>query len=239
MADAIPRFNARNLPDSRFRRHHQSIIERERDREFDVLLEADRRGQVRAATDDRRTISGLGRQKLTIETCPLPPSWRSWDLFGADYRHLSADEHCTCAAARRLLPLEFRGLLTVDWEVASDDETLSPTPMMPEESGQPDSRFSKGSPSHVHADVVIDSHAVHIDHVYATKSGPGRSHREIRIFVAGRLGGRGGRCGCALGFGANDLPAVAALGQDGAIVVDDCSNGLIVELWKAHLIGCI
>ena len=37
MSEAIPRFNARNLPDSLFRTHPQSIIKLETDLDFDAL----------------------------------------------------------------------------------------------------------------------------------------------------------------------------------------------------------
>ena len=69
----------------------------------------------------------------------------------------------------------------------------------------------------------------------------GRSITEIRIFVDGRLAGRGGKCGCALGFGKNDLPAVALLGGGQALTVDDVTDGalhaktmpeLVAELWR-------
>jgi len=237
MADAIPRFNARNLPDSRFRTHPQSIIKLETDLDLDALRDAShRRGRpARAATDDRPAVVVPIRLTPAIETCPLPASWQLWDLFGHDYRQLSADEHRTCAAARLLLPLESHGPLSVDWEVGPGDARY-PSITAPEPE-QPNSTVSRGSPTHVHADLAIDGHAVHIDHLHATRGGPLRGYHEVRIFVDGRLAGRGGRCGCSLGFGGNDLPAVAAIGQDTAIAVGHCSRGVLVELWRAHLIG--
>jgi len=237
MSEAIPRFNARNLPDSLFRTHPQSIIKLETDLDFDALRSNARRrgGPANAARDDRRTIVVPIRLTQTIETCPLPASWRQWDLFGNDYRQLSADEHRTCGAARRLLPLESYGPLKVDWELARDDARFPA--IAPQESGQPKPTPSKASPTHVHGDLTIDSHAVHIDHLHATKGGPLRGYDEVRIFVDGRLAARGGRCGCSLGFGGDDLPAVAAIGQNLAIAVGHCSRGVLVELWSAHLIG--
>ena len=108
------------------------------------------------------------------------------------------------------------------------------------ESGQPDWKYSEGSPRHLHAETVIDGARIHVDWVYARKHGPGRSITEIRIFVDGRLAGRGGQCGCALGFGKDDLPAVALLGGGKALTVDDVTAGalhakampeLLAELW--------
>lgn len=142
-----------------------------------------------------------------------------------------------CAAARRLLPIETRGPLFLDWEVAQDDARFRP--MTPAESGQADWKFSPASPSHVHAEAVVDGHPVHIDWLHAWKFGPGRTYNEVRVYVNGRLAGRGGRCACSLGFGGNDLPAVAAIGQNAAITVSLESNGPSVELWTAHLIGLL
>jgi hypothetical protein len=82
-----------------------------------------------------------------------------------------------------------------------------------------------------------DGHRVHIDIVSALKFGPGREYHECRIFVDGRLAGRGGDCGCSLGFGGSDLPSVAAVGRDAAVTVDLLPGDPVVELWQAHLIG--
>ena len=67
--------------------------------------------------------------------------------------------------------------------------------------------------------------------VGATKFGPGRSFKEFRIFVAGRLAGRGGRCGCSPGIGGSDLTAVARLGRGQAITVDAHGERPVVEVW--------
>jgi hypothetical protein len=89
----------------------------------------------------------------------------------------------------------------------------------------------------MHAQTMLDGHRVHIDVLSATKYGPGRSYQECRIFVDGRLAGRGGDCGCSLGFGTSDFPAVAAVGMDAAMTFDSIGGYPVVEFWKAHLIG--
>jgi len=212
VAERIRRFNENNLPPSRFPVAHREDV-----------------------TSDDRSVTRPIRDAPTIASCQLGETWRLWDLFGSDYRELSAEEHRTCVAARRLLPVATRGPLLLDWEVARDDARFRP--MTPEESGQPDWKFSPESPSHVHAETVVDGHAVHVDWLHAWKFGPGRKYHEIRVFVNGRLAGRGGRCACSLGFGGNDLPAVAAIGQSAAITVALGPNGPDIELWTAHLIG--
>ena len=89
------------------------------------------------------------------------------------------------------------------------------------ESGQPDWKYAEGSPRHLHAETVIDGARIHVDWVYARKHGPGgRSRRFVSSSMAASSG-RGGRCGCALGFGKGDLPAVALLGGGKALTVDD------------------
>ena len=110
--------------------------------------------------------------------------------------------------------------------------------------GHPDWKYSKGSPRLLHAETVIGGAHIHVDWAYARKHGPGRSITEIRIFVDGSLAGRGGQCGCALGFGKGDLPAVALLGGGKALTVDDVTLGaldagampdLVAELWLTTL----
>src|SRR3954468_22454156 len=146
MTTRIRRFNDRNLPDSRFRLYRQVTPGTAPPNE---------------AGADPRAASTPIRLVPTIAICPLQKHWRVWDLFGSDYRELSADEHRRCAAARRLLPLESRGVAILDWEFAEDDARFRP--MTPEESGQPDWKFAPASPAHVHAELVVDGYAVHID----------------------------------------------------------------------------
>jgi hypothetical protein len=112
--------------------------------------------------------------------------------------------------------------------------------------GHPDWKYSKGSPRLLHAETVIGGAHIHVDWAYARKHGPGRSITEIRIFVDGSLAGRGGQCGCALGFGKGDLPAVALLGGGKALTVDDVTldaldagamPDLVAELWSTTLLA--
>jgi hypothetical protein len=122
-------------------------------------------------------------------------------------------------------PSSHLGLVALDWELASDDAAFAP--MTGAESGQPDWKFLAGSPRHLHAETDIDGARIHVDGVCARKHGPGRSITEIRIFVDGCLAGRGGKCGCALGFGKGELPAVALLGGGKALTVDDVTDGAL------------
>jgi hypothetical protein len=68
----------------------------------------------------------------------------------------------------------------------------------------------------------------------ARREQPGRSVREFRIFVDGELAGRGGQCGCSLGFGGGDLPAVACVDSDLVVTVDAVAGEQlpVVELWR-------
>jgi len=175
-----------------------------------------------------------------VTSCPLDSSWRLWDMFNTQkYWEVPGDAQRIIEAASAATPSSHLGLVALDWEMARDDAAF--VPMTGAESGQPDWKFSEGSPRHVHAEALIDGACIHVDWVYARKHGPGRSITEIRIFVDGRLAGRGGRCGCALGFGRGDLPAVALLGGGRALTVDDVTSGalhaktmpqLVAELWR-------
>lgn len=207
-----------HLPDSRFSDHPDSIAGQERRRcleELDLTIRG-QRPQLRLQT--------------TIQTCPLPSTWREWDMLGGtDFRTQSADEHHVCARARRLVPISHRGLLTIEWQVAADDARHRP-----KSSHEAISEDPKFWPHHFHGEAIVDDHRVHIDVVRREKSGPGRFFEEYRIFVDDVLGGRGGRCGCSLGFGGRDLPAVAAIGKDAAIAIDEVSGVLCVELWAVR-----
>jgi hypothetical protein len=96
--------------------------------------------------------------------------------------------------------------------------------MTPEESGSPDWKYPDGYPRHHHAETSINNHVVHIDVVDVRKYGPGRSVREFRIFVDGERAGRGRNCGCSLGFGGGDLPAVARIDSDLVLTVDSIAG---------------
>jgi hypothetical protein len=179
------------------------------------------------------------RPPSVITSCPLDRSWRRWDMFNTPkYWDVPEDRQRTIDAASAAKPSSHLGLVQLDWELAGDDAAFDP--MTSAESGQPDWKYSEGSPRHLHAETVIDGARIHIDWAYARKHGPGRSITEIRIFVDGQLAGRGGQCGCTLGFGKDDLPAVALLGGGKVLTVDDVTTGalhakampeLLAELW--------
>jgi len=180
-----------------------------------------------------------------VDSCPLDRSWRRWDMFNTPkYWEVPEDTQRIIDAAGAAEPVRHLGLVVLAWELAPDDASLDP--MTTQESGQPDWKYSKGSPRHLHAETVIDGAHVHVDWTYARKHGPGRSMTDIRIFVDGSLAGRGGQCGCALGFGKGDLPAVALLGGGKALTVDDVTldaldagamPDLVAELWSATLLA--
>ncbi len=73
---------------------------------------------------------------------------------------------------------------------------------------------------------------VHIDCVTTRRDNPTFAFREYRIFVDGLLAGRGGLQACGLGAAITDLPAVALLGRQYAIVAsEDDDQQPVVELW--------
>jgi hypothetical protein len=176
-----------------------------------------------------------GRAGARIETCPLDPGWRLWDMFSTrerDFRWLTPAESDRCRAARTVIPEKHVGLVALEWEIAPDDARYQP--MTPEESGSPDWKYADGYPRHHHAVTSINDHTIHIDRVDVSKYGPGRSVREFRIFVDRELAGRGGHCGCSLGFGGGDLPAVARIDSDLVVTVDAVAGEQlpVVELWR-------
>lgn len=182
------------------------------------------------------------REALAIHGCPLRPEWRRWDMFNAPrYQVVPEDAQPAVDAARRAEPVRHLGLVPLAWEIADDDAAYAP--MTTAESGEPEWRWDKGSPRHLHAETELDGRRVHIDWTHARKHGPGRTITEIRLYVDGRLAGRGGRCGSSLGAGGSDLPAVALIGDGKAVSVDDVSGGelregvlpqLVVELWEVR-----
>jgi len=140
-------------------------------------------------------------------------------MFGPDrFFDVSKDVARVVARARRVKRLSEIGPVDVEWHVAADD--ASHLPMTPEESGRPGWKYLPGCPSHIHADLFVDRHGVHVDVCAATMFGPGRSWWECRIFVEGTLSGRGHRCGSSIGVGGRTLPAIALVGRRHVLCVD-------------------
>jgi hypothetical protein len=170
------------------------------------------------------------------DQCPLDRSWRLWGMFGQERRYdrVSPEDKVICDQARRATPVRHLGLIELAWRAAADDGRK--VPMTSEESGDVEWRWAKGSPQHVHVEIEVDGHRVHVDRASASKRGPGNMYLEFRIFVDGRLAGRGGRCGTSLGVGGSDLPAVARVGPHKAITLDE-DVGVstpIAELWEVN-----
>lgn len=159
---------------------------------------------------------------MTVHNCPLGSEWRNWDVFTeARFTVSSPEEKATIAEVRKAKWGEKLREIEVVWETAPDDASYQPAPE--------DAHFSEGSPSHVHTEFQIDDQLIHIDRLHADKLCPGRSYTEFRIFVNGRLAGRGGSAGSSLGGGGSDLPAVALVGTDKVLTVD---RQEVITLWK-------
>jgi hypothetical protein len=155
--------------------------------------------------------------------CPMPSTWRAWDLFGLTYRgDLAPESEARIAIGRRMRRGRALRTLRLRWELAADDASIRPLTIP--EVAEP-SRWGEGTPSHVHTEFALDGRTVHIDVMAATKYGPGRSYWEARIFIDGQLAGRGGGGGCSLGGGGDDLPACALLNDGIVIAVSDGRTG--------------
>jgi hypothetical protein len=208
----------------------------------DEEIEAARRATFGEQTLGEPLPAPPPRAALTIRACPLGREWRRWDMFNSPRYHAVPDDARPAVdAAKKTKPIRHIGLLALSWETAEDD--ASHVPMTSAESGEPEWRWETGSPRHRHAEADVDGRRVHVDWTHAHKHGPGRTITEIRIFVDGRLAGRGGRCGCSLGVGGDDLPAVALIGSGRALSVDDVTDDasrkgfapqLVAELWEVR-----
>ena len=208
----------------------------------DEEIEAARRATFGEQNLDEAQTAPPPRATATIHECPLGREWRRWDMFNSPRYHTVPDDARPAVdAARRAKPLRHLGVVPLPWETAEDDASY--VPMTAAESGEPEGRWEKGSPRHLHAEADVDGRRVHVDWTHAHKHGPGRTITEIRIFVDGRLAGRGGRCGCSLGVGGDDLPAVALIGSGRALSVDDVTDDasrkgfapqLVAELWEVR-----
>ncbi len=154
-------------------------------------------------------------------TCPMPAGWRQWDL--GTYWRCPARIQRRAEAARRAHLGPALPCPHVRWELASDDASLMPLAF--EENRGETWRWAPDTPSHIHTELRVAGHALHIDVVSATKYGPGRSYWEARIFVDGELAGRGGKGGSSLGGGGSSLPAIAWIGDALVIQVFDDRRG--------------
>jgi hypothetical protein len=248
---------------SRFREHPDSIAGRRHRRACELVLQQLKEFSTKTAKDGGRSWLDLTtsstdaevdeafrnmpdlerrqpqssldlRTPAAIAACPLHSSWRLWSMHSdrRRFNRVSPSEGEVCAEARRAIPRRHRGEVRLAWEAAADDARY--LPMTPEESGDVEWRYAKGSPSHLHSEAVVNGARIHIDHVKIQTYGPGSVFTEFRIFVNGRLRGRGGSAGCSLGAGGSDLPAVARVGSGLVLTVDDV-NGFeepVVELWE-------
>jgi hypothetical protein len=205
---------------------HDAAVERW----LDVDLATSTDTQVAEILDElERTTpkprSGPNRVQAPSGTlvCPMPSTWRTWDLFGLTYRgDLPPESEPRIAIARRTRRGRALRTIRLRWEVAADDASIRPVTVA--EVDEP-SRWAQGTPSHIHTEFSLGDHVIHIDVVAATKYGPGRSYWETRIFIDGQLAGRGGGGGCSLGGGGDDLPACALLNPGIVIAVSDDRTG--------------
>lgn len=155
-------------------------------------------------------------------TCPMGSAWRDWDLSTPERFHPSdPDDFAQVQAARAAVRGRALDTIAVSWSIAPDDARTLRAPQ--------GTQHAKESPSHLHAELTVDGHRVHIDRLSANKHSPGRSYKEIRIFVDGILAGRGGSAGSSAGGGGSDLPAIALPGDDRVLTVD---GQMVVTLWE-------
>jgi hypothetical protein len=146
--------------------------------------------------------------------CPLNSRWREWDLGNCWRDGLPSDAAAIAERSDRVQGVRLLGDLNAHWTYAFDDPSR-----LALEAGND---LSSDWPwmSHIHTELVIDHRLIHIDWVSATKSGPGRSLLQVRIFIDGVFAGHGGSSGASIGSGDNSLPAVALIGSTKALVVD-------------------
>jgi hypothetical protein len=148
------------------------------------------------------------------ETCPLERDWPTWDLFNVSRRTPQGAALVRHRAAQRLRGVRDLGELVLNWDVAQDD----PGRLVHERGGDPSGRHPFSS--HIHTEVTIDRHRIHMDVITTGGFGPGRSLTEARVFVDGVVAGQAWEGGCSLGAGGNSFPAIARIGRRTALVVD-------------------
>jgi hypothetical protein len=210
-----------------FIEHSNSIARRLKEQEVERISNRGRRLNgieqvpIQAGSHDGPRRLSL-RSPETIRSCPLPAGWTEWDIAGDTekcYRVVSPEQHARCERARRTSPVRSLGRLRLAWESA--DGNARPAIV---------ARLREG---HVHAETTIGTRLIHIDLVEIVRGGPGRAITEVRIFVDGELAGRGGSCGCSLGSGGSDAPAVAIVGNSRVLAVTMIhGRGMpLAELW--------
>ena len=154
--------------------------------------------------------------------CPLGTAWRDkWDAHIASRWTPGSPDDVRVQQARKARVGRKLKTIKPRWRIAPDDARYQPP--------KQGSGYYQGSPSHRHTDFKVDDTVIHVDCVSANKGGPGRSFKDIRIFVNGVQAGRGSSCGCSLGGGGSEGPAVALVGSDKLLFV---KPNLSVGLWK-------
>ena len=161
-----------------------------------------------------------------LRSCPLTNDWRRWHAGTVDrFRLLDPADQARAVAALQALRGRRLRRIEVLWERAIDDVFYQPE-------RTPGHSFWLGSPSHLHTSFRLERWRVHIDRLMAERRGPGCVYLEYRIFIDGRIAGRGGMAGGPYGCGNNDLPAAALLGERRILTVDWNLN---IEVWsRAH-----
>jgi hypothetical protein len=217
----------RNHPDSVARRLRARGLRAAYAR-LGTLSATEQRGHVDCFDDDHwepaeihpRGEAWLHSRKGEFRPCPLGQVWFVWNML--NFSLITDEDRRRCSAARRPCTLEHRERLKLQWRVAEDATAV------------------RSRPEHFHAETSVDTHAVHIDCVRRRLYGPGGALNECRIFVDGRLEGRGGYVGCSLGFGGEDLPATARIGRSTLVSVDLIPDIAIpvVELWRVSERRC-
>ena len=217
--DAMNKALLASISQDPFSEHLDSIASRLRGQCLESVLKGLTGGNHRSTARPARGPRRLLKKRNGTLYCLFPTDWKAWDIgvgSAYDFRRVSDDERQRCEDTRNAIPVAHLGRIMRSWHVA------------------PDSGTGAEALDHIHVEGSVDGHTVHVDRFHRERSRPGRSLIEIRIFVDGVLAGRAGMCGCSLGGGGNDLPAIARVGPSRAVTVDIVSGvGFpVVELWE-------
>ena len=90
--------------------------------------------------------------------------------------------------------------------------------------------------SHVHGNVLVAGHAVHIDIVAARRSNPTFAFRDYRIYRDGILIGRALHQRCGLGDTLDDLPAIALVERYAVTLRAHDPSAPVVQLWTTAVV---